>query len=124
MDVALFFCLIPPQILATTIFFFLPFLAMALPQLPQIFFPYFGNDIATNQLQQFFFSSISTMPLPKILLTIFFFLEMICTHNFYNIFTTNFKWQVVIFGLKSNLNIKFKFELIITNHLRFVVKML
>ena len=29
------------------------------------------------------------------------FLEMVCVHNFYNIFTTNFKWQVVIVGLKK-----------------------
>ena len=28
-------------------------------------------------------------------------LEMICAHDFYNIFTTNFKWQVVIVGLKK-----------------------
>ena len=31
----------------------------------------------------------------------FFFKEMISAHNFYNIFTTNFKWQVVIVGLKK-----------------------
>ena len=55
----------------------------------------------------------------------FFFKEMICAHNFYTIFTTNFKWQVVIIRLKkSNLSVKFKFELIITNHMWFVVKML
>ena len=34
-----FFFLIPPQILVTTNFFFLPFSAMSLPQLPQIFPP-------------------------------------------------------------------------------------
>ena len=28
-------------------------------------------------------------------------IEMICAHNFYNIFTTTFKWQVVIVGLKK-----------------------
>ena len=50
---------------------------------------------------------------------------MICAYNFYNIFTTNFKWLVVIIRLKkSNLSVKFKFELIITNHMWFVVKML
>ena len=32
---------------------------------------------------------------------LFFFKEMISAHNFYNIFTTNFKWQVVIVGLKK-----------------------
>ena len=46
----------------------------------------------------------------------------------YNIFTTNFKWQVVITcyycGKKSNLNGKFKFELITTNYLWFVIKIL
>ena len=31
----------------------------------------------------------------------FFFKEMISAHNFYNIFTTKFKWQVVIIGLKK-----------------------
>ena len=31
----------------------------------------------------------------------FFFKEKICAHNFYNISTTNFKWQVVIVGLKK-----------------------
>ena len=49
---------------------------------------------------------------------------MISAHNFYNIFTTNFKWQVIIVGLKNNLNVKFKFELIITNHMWFIVKIL
>ena len=33
---------------------------------------------------------ISAMPLLQIHST-FFFLEMICAHHFYNIFTTNFK---------------------------------
>ena len=32
---------------------------------------------------------------------LFFFLEMICAQNFYNIFTKNFKCQVVIVGLKK-----------------------
>ena len=54
----------------------------------------------------------------------FFFIEKICAHNFYNTFITSFKWQIVIVGLKSNLSVKFKFELIITSHLWFVVKML
>ena len=45
-DVALFFFLIPSHISAI-FFFFLPFSAMTLPQLPQIFFPYFGRSIAT-----------------------------------------------------------------------------
>ena len=31
----------------------------------------------------------------------FFFLEMICAPHFYNIFTINFKWQVVIVELKK-----------------------
>ena len=39
----------------------------------------------------------------------------------YNIFTTNFKWQVVTgyycWVKKGNLSAKFKFEPIITNHL-------
>ena len=63
MDVALFF-LIPPQILATIIFFFfLPFSAMALLQLPQIFFfPYFGNGITTIGFgQQVWETGISVM---------------------------------------------------------------
>jgi len=38
-------------------------------------------------------------------------------------FTTNFKWQVVIVGLKS-YSVLNQFELIITNHLWFVVKVL
>ena len=46
---------------------------MALPQLAQIFSPYFSNGIATNQLQQFFFPPILAMPLPQIHSTIFFF---------------------------------------------------
>ena len=70
------FFLIPPQISATIIFFFLPFSAMPLPQLlkkkfyfpisamalPQLgahnffFSPYFGNGIATISLSIFFFS--------------------------------------------------------------------
>ena len=64
------------------------------------FFPlYFGNAIATNQLQQFFFPPISAIPLPQIHSTFFFFFwEMIYAHNFYNIFTTNSKWQVVIYS--------------------------
>ena len=31
----------------------------------------------------------------------FFFYFMVFAHNFYNIFTVNFKWQVVIVGLKK-----------------------
>ena len=47
-------------------FFPFPFSVMGLPQLPNFFFlpPYFGNGIATNQLQFFFFHPISAMPLP------------------------------------------------------------
>ena len=93
-NVALFF-LIPPQISATTNFFFPPIfgngiatiatnffppiLAMALSQTNcNNFFPsYFGNDIATNPFHSFL---------------LLFILEMICAHNFYNIFTKNFKW--------------------------------
>ena len=71
----------------------------------KFFPPYFGNGIATNQLQQFFFLPISAMPLPQIhsiiFLVFYFFIKMICAHNFYNIFTINFKWQVVIVGLKK-----------------------
>ena len=49
-----------------------------------IFFPsYFGNVIATFH----FFKKKKK--------------KMICAHNFHNIFTTNFKWQVVIVGLKK-----------------------
>ena len=50
------------------------------------FFPlYFGNAIATNQFATFFFPFISA-------LQFFFFLEMICTQHFHNIFTKNPKW--------------------------------
>ena len=42
---------------------------------PKNFFlpPYFGNGIATNQLEDFFFHPISTMPLPQFYSTFFFF---------------------------------------------------
>ena len=60
-------------------FFFLPFSAMALPQLPQNFPPYFGNGIASNQLQQFFFPPISVMSLPQIHFTFFFLRNDMCT---------------------------------------------
>ena len=66
-------------------FFFYPLIsALALPQTNcNNFFPsYFGNTITTIPFHFFFF-----------------FKEMKCAHNFYNIFTTNFKWQVVIVGL-------------------------
>ena len=100
------------------------------------FFPfsiYFGNAIATNQLQQKkFFPPILAMLLPQIhfhnffyplfrhchchksMTTFFFFWEMICPHHFYNIFIANPKWHVVtgcycwikkvILVLNSNLN--------------------
>ena len=44
---------------------------------------------------------------------------MICSQYFHNIFTTNFNWQIVTSCCcqKSNLSIKFKFELITINHL-------
>ena len=45
------------------------------------------------------------------------FKKVLRLQYFYNIFTTNFKWQVIIIRLKNNLSIKIKFELIITNHL-------
>ena len=53
---------------------------MTLPQLPQNFFPYFDNGIATNQLQQIFFFSyfsnaIATNPFHKI----FFLRNDMCT---------------------------------------------
>ena len=63
--------------------------------------PIFSNDIATIATKFFspistmallqtncnnFFSLISAMPLSQIHSTIFFFLEMICVHNFYNKF--------------------------------------
>ena len=41
------------------------------------------------------------MALPQIHSTFFFFFYMIYAHNFYNIFITNFKWQVVIVELKK-----------------------
>ena len=59
----------------------------------------YGNGIAKIGEEKKF-PPISAMPLPQIHST-FFFKEMICAHNFYNIFTTNFKWQVVIVGLKK-----------------------
>ena len=46
MDVAFFFYS-SPDFGNHYLFFFLPFLTMALPQLPQFFFPYFGNGIIT-----------------------------------------------------------------------------
>ena len=51
----------------------------------------------------FFFSSISAMSLPQIngYFFFFFFKEMICVYHFYNIFTINPKWYVVIVGLKK-----------------------
>ena len=59
---------------------------MALPQLAQIFSPYFSNGIATNQLQQIFFSSyfsnaIATNPFHNFF---FFGWEMIYAQYFYN----------------------------------------
>ena len=68
----------------------------------EFFFPsYFDNAIATNP---------------------FHFIYLFKKWYVHTIFTTNFKWQVVI--MYSNISVKFKFELIITNHLLFVVKML
>ena len=56
------------------LFFFLPFLAMPLPQLLIFFlFLYFGNGIATIGFSQFFFLPISAMPLPQFVCQIFFF---------------------------------------------------
>ena len=69
-------------------------------------------SISAMPLPQFFFPSISAMPLTQTNCNnffsllfqqchchksipqffIFLILKMICTHNFYNIFTTNFKW--------------------------------
>ena len=59
----------------------------SLPHFPAL---NFGNGIATNQLEQIFFPSyfgnaIDTISFHKF----FFFWEMICAHNFYNIFTIN-----------------------------------
>ena len=69
------------------LFFLPPISAMALPQ--------------TNCKKKFS-PRISAMPLPQFHSTFFFFFkEMISAHNFYNIFTTNFKWQVIIVGLKK-----------------------
>ena len=61
---------------------------MTLPPLPQNFPPYFGNGIATNQLQKknfpsYFGNAIATIPFHFFF---FFFKEMISAHNFYNIF--------------------------------------
>ena len=53
--------------------------------------------------------------------------EMICLQYFYNIFTTNLKWQgywLLLLGQKSNLSVRFKFKLITINHQWFVVKIL
>ena len=60
-----------------------------------------GNAIAEIGGKKFV--AIVAMPLPQFHSTFFFFFfwEMICAHNFYNIFTTNFKWQVVIVELKK-----------------------
>ena len=62
-----------------------------------------GNGIAEIGGGIFFFPPISAMPLSysTYFFLLFFFKEKICAHNFYNIFTTNFKWQVVIVGLKK-----------------------
>ena len=76
-----------------------PISEMPLPKIKQFFFSfssYFGNAIATNPFHKFFFPFILAMPLPQINCHFFFFFwEMICAHHFYNIFTTNPKWQVV-----------------------------
>ena len=54
--------------------------------------------------------------------------EMICLQQFYNIFTTNLKWQVIIgcyYWVKKVISVaKFKFESVIINHPWFVIKML
>ena len=39
--------------------------------------------------------------IPQFFYFFYFFIKMICAYNFYNIFTTNFKCQVVIVGLKK-----------------------
>ena len=54
------------------IYFFIQ-ISLSLSLSPPI--SYFGNVIATNQLQQFFFPPISAMPLPQIHSTNFFFLR-------------------------------------------------
>ena len=54
--------------------------------------------------------------------------EMLCPQYFYSTFTTNDKWQVVTGYYwrekKSNFRGKFKWELIITYQLWFIVKVL
>ena len=51
------------------------FFAMQLSKIKQFFFlHYFGNVIATNQLQQFFFPPISAISLPQTNCNNFFFL--------------------------------------------------
>ena len=62
MDVALFF-LIPPQILATIIFFFPPIFGNGITTIAtNFFFPYFGNGITTIGFgQQVWATGISVM---------------------------------------------------------------
>ena len=62
-----------------------------------------GNGIAEIGGEKFFFPLLFRQCHYHIQPFFFFvfFLEMICAHNFYNIFATNFKWQVVIVGLKK-----------------------
>ena len=113
-----FFFLIPPQISATTIFFFLPFSAMALPQKKKILL--FQQWHCHKPIVTFFFPPISAMPLSQANCNIFFFLlfwqchchksipqfyflffgEMMCT-QFLQQILSNKLLLVVIVGLKK-----------------------
>ena len=65
------------------------------------------------------------------------FRKIICSQYFHNIFTINHRWQIVISCYYSDKKIilvldlfiflkrvKFKFEIITTNHLLFIIKIL
>ena len=102
-------------------FFFFPFLAMALPQLPQIFSPYFSNGITTIGFRS---AGLSSRNFGNVITEIQNFLSPT-----FSLSLSYFCWISATMLPKftlfpSNLSVKFKFELIITNHLWFVVKIL
>ena len=94
--------------------------AMALPNsiplftIPNIFFyPLFGQWYYHKPIANFF-SLLFRQCHCHNSIPLFFFKEMICAHNFYNIFTTIFKWQVVIVRLKKVILGSVWIELIVT----------
>ena len=49
---------------------------------------------------------------------------MLRSQHFYNTFTKNIMWQIVISGQKSTFNYKLKLKLLTTDYLQFIVKIL